>query len=329
MAREKICGIYSITNLVNNMIYIGQSVDVQSRWNTHKNDLNKNKHDNSYLQRSWNKYGKDNFEFNILEKCDRSELDKKEKYYIGFFNSNDDILGYNLTSGGETYIVNKKSSRARGEKYSRRVLQFDLNGEFIKEHINAMRVAEELEKPDVGIYDCLNGNINHAYGYLWRFKEECEFIDGKYKIKLPEKCILQDVPVVQISKNGEYINRFNNCVDASLYISNNSSNKNIKSIESVIRACCKLYGNCKSASGFYWMFENEYLNNGFDINKYKKGSSSKSVIQYDINGNFMAKFRSAREASKITGIHWSLISQICTKVKKSTHNCIFKFENEI
>ena len=43
------CGIYKITNLVNNCCYIGQSIDILTRWKNHKNDgLNKDSPKNKF-----------------------------------------------------------------------------------------------------------------------------------------------------------------------------------------------------------------------------------------------------------------------------------------
>lgn len=63
---EKIQGIYKITNIINNKIYIGSSTDIKKRWHGHKYDLRKNKHCNTHLQNAWNKYGEDNFKFEII-----------------------------------------------------------------------------------------------------------------------------------------------------------------------------------------------------------------------------------------------------------------------
>lgn len=60
-------GIYKIENLINNMVYIGSAIDLQSRFNLHRHDLRHNKHDNTHLQRAWNLYGEENFVFEILE----------------------------------------------------------------------------------------------------------------------------------------------------------------------------------------------------------------------------------------------------------------------
>ena len=99
MAKEKICGIYCIENLINQNKYIGQSNDIYTRWKEHKFELNKNTHHNRYLQNAWNKYGTENFQWNILEECEYEKCFDREIYYIQLFNSFDQ--GYNLTRGGD------------------------------------------------------------------------------------------------------------------------------------------------------------------------------------------------------------------------------------
>lgn len=94
-------GIYCIENIENNKKYIGQSKDINDRWRRHISELNHGKHDNDYLQKSWNKYGVDCFKFYVLEYCNIEKLDEKEKYYIELYNTLNRDLGYNLKSGGQ------------------------------------------------------------------------------------------------------------------------------------------------------------------------------------------------------------------------------------
>lgn len=77
-------GIYKIINLANSKFYIGSSANLCKRKSKHFRDLENNKHYNNYLQRSYNKYGKDNFVFEIIEHCikDKIRLLSLEQKYI-------------------------------------------------------------------------------------------------------------------------------------------------------------------------------------------------------------------------------------------------------
>ena len=95
---DNICdsGVYSITNKCNGKIYVGSSVKIKQRWRGHISDLNKNKHRNPHLQRSWNKYGSDNFSFNIIENCSPKKVLELEQAYIDKLNCLDSKYGYNI-----------------------------------------------------------------------------------------------------------------------------------------------------------------------------------------------------------------------------------------
>ena len=99
---DKMIGIYKILNSINNKIYIGQSINIESRFKKHISNAYKfNSACYNYpLYRSIRKYGLDNFIFSILEECDQENLNSKEIYWISIFNSNDPEFGYNLTQGG-------------------------------------------------------------------------------------------------------------------------------------------------------------------------------------------------------------------------------------
>lgn len=75
-------GIYQIRNIINNDSYIGSAKDINRRWQRHKSALKHDHHENTHLQRAWNKYGDKNFMFEILEECLYENLLNREQKYL-------------------------------------------------------------------------------------------------------------------------------------------------------------------------------------------------------------------------------------------------------
>jgi len=75
-------GIYKIVNTENDKTYIGSSVDIDRRWKEHKSRLRHDRHGNQHLSNSWDKYGEDSFELQIIELIDKEDLVVRERYYI-------------------------------------------------------------------------------------------------------------------------------------------------------------------------------------------------------------------------------------------------------
>jgi group I intron endonuclease len=84
-------GIYKIVNIINNNIYIGSAVTLNRRFSQHIRQLNTNKHYNNKLQNSWNKYTEINFNFIIIEYCEKDKLIIREQHYIDKENPNFNI----------------------------------------------------------------------------------------------------------------------------------------------------------------------------------------------------------------------------------------------
>jgi group I intron endonuclease len=67
-------GIYQITNLENSHSYIGSAKSLSFRWYFHVWQLKRQEHHSIYLQRAWNKYGSEKFEFKVLCYCSIADL---------------------------------------------------------------------------------------------------------------------------------------------------------------------------------------------------------------------------------------------------------------
>lgn len=97
-------GIYKIENLIDGNCYVGQSINIYKRWESEKEAAFNPQHEayNYPLSRAFRKYGLDSFSFNILEECQREELNEKEIYWITQYDSYNN--GYNQTPGGDTVL---------------------------------------------------------------------------------------------------------------------------------------------------------------------------------------------------------------------------------
>lgn len=96
------CGIYKITNKINNKIYIGQSQHCLDRWSQHKY-CSKNPNDfrtYEHLYRSMRKYGIENFIFEIIEELpfDNQLLIQREQFWIDYYDTLNYQKGYNEVS---------------------------------------------------------------------------------------------------------------------------------------------------------------------------------------------------------------------------------------
>lgn len=123
------CGIYAIINLIDNKIYIGQSIRVNIRLNQHRVDLNCGR-GQAHLQRAYIKYGPKAFLCVVLLTCLEDELNHWEKYFITKYDTLDDKFGYNFYEVDLNHKRNiegaqKRSQNAQTRSRSRSKLNWD------------------------------------------------------------------------------------------------------------------------------------------------------------------------------------------------------------
>ena len=111
-------GIYKWTNLINNKVYIGKSVNIPKRLREYKYQVEKN--NQRPIIRALQKYGFQNFKFEIIENCDYlsdEKLLEREQYWMNYYNSQNPQFGYNILnaieSPAEHFSVGSSNTKAR------------------------------------------------------------------------------------------------------------------------------------------------------------------------------------------------------------------------
>lgn len=165
-----ICGCYNIINKTTGKVYVGISIHIKERWSIHRQYLRKNKHPNNHLQNAWNKYGENDFEFNMLEVIDfdynnkdinyrkaiSEKLDKLEKKYFTKYNSTEREYGYNLNEAGLHGVASEETKKKLSE-----MRQGENNSFYGKKH------SKDSKKLMGGAVIDYSGEKNPNYGNRW------------------------------------------------------------------------------------------------------------------------------------------------------------------
>ena len=72
--------------------------------------------------------------------------------------------------------IERRSGKYRNGKLSKQVLQYDLNGNFIKEWQSVMEIQRQLNYKASNISSYCSGKKKSAYGYIWKYASNCDHI---------------------------------------------------------------------------------------------------------------------------------------------------------
>lgn len=243
-------GIYKITNLLNGKCYIGQSIDIEKRWVEHKSIYNHPRCSNYHIYKAFRKYGIENFSFSVIEECEQSLLNDREKFWIQHYNSFEH--GYNMTIGGDgAELINrsdvyslwdkgltvadiakqvdcspvtvsniircydkydKAESMRRGKLWHRKpVVQYGLDGVRICEFNSISSASDATGVSSDGISACCNKRLKSAGGYMWSF-------DAKDWVERYENTVhphfSKRKSVLQYTKENKLVGKYENLSDA-------------------------------------------------------------------------------------------------------------------
>ena len=88
-------GIYKITNIQNDMCYVGQAANLSDRWKQHiKRGIGAETPTKNKLYPAMLEIGVENFTFEVVEECTRAQLNEREDYWQDYFHAKD--FGYSI-----------------------------------------------------------------------------------------------------------------------------------------------------------------------------------------------------------------------------------------
>lgn len=269
-------GVYSITNIVTNRVYIGSSIDIEDRFLQHKRRLKSNSHPNPKLQNSYNKYGLESFIFDIIEIVEDFELlIEREQFYLNkilFADSKDtkifeeksynilrtagNLCGFKHREESKIKMSNTKSKLSSGKKIPTDLEIFDkiylideegvtdsnvdeTNGFYGKKHKMESKTLMSIHK---------RGEKNIFYG-VGPMAGKKHSIEAKKKISVSNsgKNNKNSKPIFQISLDGQFIREYSSSGEASKMTGISQGNINL---------CCN--GIRRTASGYIWKFKSEF-----------------------------------------------------------------------
>jgi len=278
-------GIYKITNLINNKLYIGSSNNIEKRKIAHFSLLKRNKHHSIYLQNSYNKYGKNAFKFEIIELCSKEDLFLKEQFYVDFYISYKPLYGYN-----EAAII--KSSKRYNPVY-----QYDINGNFVKKWESATLVATNFNRDITLVHRACKKEGALFENFQWSYENNKNKIINLFNV------------FCSYNLEGEFVGSYFSFKEA------------IESVNGIVNSSFKsnLIRACKDKMLFCNLQWRRYDNLQFSksINKYKRGNVSKIIYQIDKETNqILNKFNSVTEAALYVGTTVFSISRVLSNSPK-------------
>lgn len=304
--KDNIWSVYVHINKINNKYYVGiTSKTPEKRWQ------NGYGYKGQVFYKAIEKYGWDNFEHEVIaSNLTKEEAENFEKILIQKLDSFVGHNGYNVSVGGGIPIFETTP-----------IYQFDIHGNLIKEYDSISRIERELKIPSSNIIACCKGDYGHAFGFIWKYKKDVSDLN-KFKNELDISIYDIYEPIYQFDMEKNFITEYKNASEAM--------KRNPKWFSSSILDNCR--GKYKHACGYIWRFKKdvpnilEFMNTEIDLTKnHWKGNS---VLQFDLDGNFIREFESAKDASKLYNCTQATITYACTGRTKTGVGFLWRYKKD-
>ena len=283
-------GIYKITNTINGKIYIGQSINIKQRWKQHRANASV-RTEAIYL--AFQKYGIENFTFEIIEECKEEELDEKEQYYIGFYDSYNN--GYNMTKGGQ---YNK-------DFYSQEVYELWDKGKSVGDICLILGLSRQ------SVYNRLIEYSNYTV-------IESRRRTGKesYEKQLKNNTLPEHMKPKQIYQYDIWGNKIR-CWNSASQIS-----KELKLDKSLISKAIK--GEYLQVGGYQWKMNNDCAS---DISG--KINSKFGIIQKNLEGKELNRFKSLKDLELYLNKYPTSVAKCLKGKQKTAYGFLWEYDYSI
>ena len=246
--------VYKITNLINNMVYIGSSIEVERRWRQHKQaSINENDHHYNYpLMKAFREFGINNFKFEIIETCiDYKEMIEAEHNWIIKENCVEP-KGYNQTDNTESPMfdpeIAKKMSDTKREKYGKRVCEIDNNKQILTIWNSLAEAGEKTGLDRYKISNVCNGTRLTTGNRYFRFLDENDKIiepDTRVNQVQTNRITKSSKKVIKMSEENEELQIYDSIALAAA--------DNACDASGISKVC---NGTRKKCGGFKWKYQN-------------------------------------------------------------------------
>ena len=195
--------------------------------------------------------------------------------------------------------ISEKTIQLRREN-CKHILQYDLNGVFLKEWTSSVDISKEYKVDISNIIRCCLGETKSCVNYMWKYKNE-DNIQQKITSynQLTEEQIVSSryKSVFQYDINGNFLRSFDSALHVETTLGINSKQ---------IRECCR--GQLKIVEGYRWSYQK--------VDKLPKLKTTE-IFQFDKEWNYIRMWASATAIEREINIDKSSIIRCC-KGKQST-----------
>lgn len=289
--------IYRISNLITHQHYIGLTINYQERWLQHKRALEKNQHCNCKLQYAWNKYGANNFEFQLVKICKDEDRFNEEIKTIQEYDSF--VNGYNLTQGGD---------RGGFEVTCKPVYVYDLAGNYIRSYYSRTEAERQLQCYSIKEC-CLKTTCRRGFSKIDQQWYQFSY-EKQDHIEPYTNTVTKTRGVYALDSDGHILYTFNSVADALSFCG--LQRYGGSHLSEKIRKHQKYHD-------YYWCYIDEYTDSWVPMN-------INHLSVYTAQGELIGCYPSASEAARQLHLDTSAICKYLRGEKKNYKNLIFKKE---